>query len=96
MMSTGAGVGTEALDRYTKGVEELENVTDKSLENMLRFQNIFTSDISEQVKDLIDKSITFIDKAGTIKKDMSDATQDYKDALAEQSKGTSIKATTKL
>lgn len=96
MMSTGAGVGTEALDRYTKGVEELENVTDKSLENMLRFQNIFTSDISEQVKDLIDKSITFIDKAGTIKKDMSDVTQDYKDALAEQSKGTSIKATTKL
>lgn len=96
MMSTGAGVGTEALDRYTKGVEELEKVTDKSLENMLRFQNIFTSDISEQVKDLIDKSITFIDKAGTIKKDMSDATQDYKDALAEQGKGTSTKATTKL
>ena len=63
---------------------------------MLRFQNIFTSDISEQVKDLIDKSITFIDKAGTIKKDMSDATQDYKDALAEQGKGTSTKATTKL
>lgn len=94
MMSTGAGIGTEALDRYTKGVEELENVTDKSLENMLRFQNIFTSDISEQVKDLIDKSITFIDKAGTIKKDMSDATQDYKDALAEQGKGTTTKTKT--
>lgn len=94
MMSTGAGIGTEALDRYTKGVEELESVTDKSLENMLRFQNIFTSDISEQVKDLIDKSITFIDKAGTIKKDMSDATQDYKDALAEQGKGTTTKTKT--
>lgn len=96
MMSTGAGVGTEAIDKYTKGVEELEKVTDKSLENMLRFQNIFTSDISEQMKDLIDKSITFIDKAGTIKKDMSDATQDYKDALAEQGKGTTVKTETRL
>lgn len=96
MMATGAGVGTEAIDKYTKGVEELEEVTDESLENMLRFQNIFTSDISEEMKDLIDKSITFIDKAGTIKKDMSDATQDYKDALAEQGRGTTVKTETKL
>lgn len=96
MMATGAGVGSEAFDKYIKGAEELNEVTDESMENMLRFQNIFTSDISEQMKDLIDKSITFIDKAGTIKKDMSDATQDYKDALAEQGKGTTQKATTKL
>lgn len=74
MMATGAGVGSEAFDKYIKGAEELNEVTDESMENMLRFQNIFTSDISEQMKDLIDKSITFIDKAGTIKKDMSDAT----------------------
>ena len=48
---------------------------------MIRFQNIFTSEVGEEVKDMLDKAITFTDKAGTIKKDMSDAGQDLKDGL---------------
>lgn len=81
MMISGAGVGSEGLDTYTKGVKELEEATDESLENMIRFQNIFTSEVGEEVKDMLDKAITFTDKAGTIKRDMSDAGQDLKDGL---------------
>ena len=81
MMISGAGIGSEGLDTYTKGVKELEEATDESLENMIRFQNIFTSEVGEEVKDMLDKAITFTDKAGTIKKDMSDAGQDLKDGL---------------
>ena len=81
MMISGAGIGSEGLDTYTKGVKELEEATDESLENMIRFQNIFTSEVGEEVKDMLDKAITFTDKAGTIKKDMSDAGQDLKDNL---------------
>lgn len=81
MMISGAGTGGEGLDTYTRGVKELEEATDESLENMIRFQNIFTSEVGEEVKDMLDKAITFTDKAGTIKKDMSDAGQDLKDGL---------------
>lgn len=81
MMISGAGIGSEGLDTYAKGVKELEEATDESLENMIRFQNIFTSEVGEEVKDMLDKAITFTDKAGTIKKDMSDAGQDLKDGL---------------
>lgn len=81
MMISGAGVGSEGLDTYTKGVKELEEATDESLENMIRFQNIFTSEVGEEVKDMLDKAITFTDKVGTIKRDMSDAGQDLKDGL---------------
>ena len=81
MMISGAGIGSEGLDTYAKGVKELEEATDESLENMIRFQNIFTSEVGEEVKDMLDKAITFTDKAGTIKKDMSDAGQDLKDNL---------------
>ena len=48
---------------------------------MIRFQNIFTSEVGEEVKDMLDKAITFTDKVGTIKRDMSDAGQDLKDGL---------------
>lgn len=81
MMTSGAGIGSEGIDTYTKGVKELEEATDESLENMIRFQNIFTTEVGNEIKDMLDKAITFTDKAGTIKKDMSDAKQDLADNL---------------
>lgn len=84
MMISGAGIGDEGLKNYTKGVRELEDATDESLENMIRFQNIFTSEVGEEVKDMLDKAITFTDKVGTIKKDMSDAKQDLADNFTDK------------
>lgn len=79
-------LGQKAGNEVIKAKQELAAISNDELNNLLRFRDIFTEEQSDVFKTYIDKAIEFTDKIGTIKKDMSDATQDFENADSGQIK----------